>query len=242
MNCEQTLNNLPHFVADDTPGGMSPPVPQGTSRRALLEHLRICPQCQIEYEALWHTADTLQNVDPPVPPPDLVRNIQQCIRDMHQRKLSQFLANPLTWCLHRLKVPLSPRVIVNVTALLCLLIAASATVKLTLFNDPPTPESGLTAMRNTLIRNIRISTSPWGVIKDTESEAGAGDTPVGQRRVTNQRSPHSLFNAQQTAPKMWYTAPIDTAQQATETDVTSYFPGTAIRKLTIFWDHIKTEL
>ena len=76
MNCEQALNNLPHAVIEENTEATDQ-VSDGASRRAVLEHLRTCPECQREYEALWHTASVLESTDEPTPPPELVANIQQ---------------------------------------------------------------------------------------------------------------------------------------------------------------------
>ncbi|MDE0552734.1 MAG: hypothetical protein OXI24_00840 [Candidatus Poribacteria bacterium] len=50
MNCEQTLKNLPHLVQQEN-AETREQISNGISRRALLEHLRTCPACQMEYEA-----------------------------------------------------------------------------------------------------------------------------------------------------------------------------------------------
>ena len=109
MNCEQTLNNLPHLVIEEDTEATDR-VSESAPRRAVLEHLRTCPECQREYEALWHTASVLESTDAPTPPPELVANIQQRVRTLHQRQQLAFFANPLAWCLERLKLDLSPKV------------------------------------------------------------------------------------------------------------------------------------
>ena len=144
LNCEQTLNNLPHLVmkgdarTTETSSG-------GISRRALLEHLRTCPECQREYEALWHTAAVLEDTDAPIPPPELAGNIQHSVRQLHRQQQLAFFASPLAWCLDRLKVDFSPR-LVNAIVLLFFLVASGFVMQLAFFTNSPEPEFGLTAM------------------------------------------------------------------------------------------------
>ena len=239
MNCEQTLNNLPHLVIEEDTEATDR-VSEGTPRRAVLEHLRTCPECQREYEALWHTASVLESTDAPTPPPELVVNIQQRVRTLHQRQQLAFFANPLAWCLERLKLDLSPKV-VNATALLFFLIASGFVMKFALFTTPPEPESGLMAMKKTMLHNIKISTSPWAVIKDTETE-------TEDRRVTQQSiiaiqgERNHFFNPTHTSSKIWHTDTGDANGQTGETSVANYLQNKVSEKLTVFWDHIKTEL
>ena len=235
MNCEQTLNNLPHLVVEGNTAATAPAA-AGVSRRAILEHLRTCPECQMEYEALWHTASILENADEPIPPPELVGNIQQRVRELHQRKQLAFFANPLVWCLDRLKLDLSPRV-VNATALLFFLMASGVIAKLAFFNNPPEPESGLMAMKKTMLQNVRISTAPWGVIKGTETE-----TEAQQSMIAVQSERNRFFNPARASSKIWHTDTANANGQAGETSVASYSQDTVSEKLTVFWDHIKTEL
>ena len=160
MNCEQALNNLPHIVVKEE-AQSTHSISAGISRRVLLEHLRTCPECQREYETLWRTANVLENADAPIPPPELVTNIQRSVRQLHRRQALAFFANPLTWCLERLKVNLSPKM-VNATVLLFFLIASGFVVKLAFFTTSPEPELGLTAMERTRLQHVRISSSPMG--------------------------------------------------------------------------------
>ena len=239
MNCEHTLNNLPHFVVEETPE-TTDRVSAGTSRRAVLEHLRSCPECQMAYEALWHTASVLESTDEPVAPPELAGNIQARVRELHQRKQLSFFANPLAWCLDRLALDLSPRV-VNATALIFLLIVSGFAAKLAFFTSPPEPDSGLIAMKQTMLNNIRISTAPWAVLKDTETHSEDGRTSQ-QSIVAVEGAQNHFFNPTRNSSKIWHTETPDANRHTGETSVANYLQNKVSEKLTVFWDNIKTEL
>ena len=239
MNCEQTLKNLPHFVVEENPEAMDR-VSAGTPRRAVLEHLRSCPECQMAYETLWHTADVLENVDAPVPPPELAGNIQARVRELHQRQQLAFFASPLAWCLDRLKLDFSPRV-VNATALIFFLMVSGFAVKLAFFTNPTEPEPGLIAMKKTMLNKIRISTEPWAVLKDTEPHTEEGQ--MSQQPITVvQGEQHRFFSPMRTSSQVWHTDRTDANGQTGETSVANYLQNKVSEKLTVFWDHIKTEL
>ncbi|MCY3742960.1 MAG: zf-HC2 domain-containing protein [Candidatus Poribacteria bacterium] len=239
MNCEQTLKNLPHFVIEESPEAIDR-VSTGTSRRAVLEHLRSCPECQMAYEALWHTASVLESADEPVTPPELAVNIQERVREFHQRRQLAFFANPLSWCLDRLKLDISPRV-VNATALIFFLILSGFAAKFAFFTNPSEPESGLIAMKKTMLQNIRISTSPWAVLKDTETHTEEGQMSE-QAVIAVQNERNHFFNPARVSSKVWHTDTVDANRQIGEASVANYLQGTVSEKLTVFWNHIKTEL
>ena len=239
MNCEHTLNNLPHFVVEENPE-TTDQVSAGTLRRAVLEHLRSCPECQMAYEALWHTASVLDSTDEPVPPPELASNIQARVRELHQRKQLSFFANPLAWCLDRLALDFSPRV-VNATALIFLLIVSGFAAKLAFFTNPPEPDSGLIAMKQTMLNNIRISTAPWAVLKDTETHTEDGQT--SQQSIVTVKGEHNhFFNPMRNSSKIWHAETPDVNRHTGETSVANYLQNKVSEKLTVFWDNIKTEL
>ena len=239
MNCEQILKNLPHFVVEESPEAMDR-VSAGTSQRAVLEHLRNCPDCQKTYEALWHTASVLESTDEPVPPPELAGNIQERVRKLHQRQQLIFFANPLAWCLDRLKLDISPRV-VNATALIFFLIVAGFAAKFAFFTNPSEPESGLIAMKKTMVNKIRISTAPWAVLKDTETHTE--DRQLSPQPITVVQGVHNrFFRPTRSSSQVWYTDTTDANGQTSETSVANYLQGKASEKLTVFWDNIKTEL
>ena len=239
LNCEQTLNNLPHLVVKGKARTIEP-ISVGISRRTLLEHLRTCPECQREYEALWHTTDVLENTDAPIPPPELVGNIQRSVRQLHQQQQLAFFASPLAWCLDRLKLDLSPR-LVNAVVLLFFLVASGFVMKLTFFTEPQEPEFGLTAMERTRLQHVKISPSPWALIKDTETKVknpGAPQQPV----IAAQHARDYFFSPTQDSSGMWRTDTIGYEEQTGETSVANYARDIANEKLTVFWNHIKTEL
>ena len=239
LNCEQTLNNLPHLVVKGD-AQTTEPISEEISRRALLEHLRTCPECQREYEALWQTADVLEHTEAPIPPPELVGNIQQRVRQLHRQQQLAFFASPLAWCLDRLKLDFSPR-LVNAIVLLFFLVASGFIMKLAFFTNSPEPELGLTAMEKTRLQHVRISPSPWALIKDTETEVENRHTPQ-QPVIAAQHAHDHFFGTAQNTPKMWRTDTVSYEDQTSETSVVNYVQDVASEKLTVFWNHIKTEL
>ena len=239
MHCEQTLNNLPHLVQQENAETRERPS-GGISRRALLEHLRTCPECQVEYEALWNTAGLLESVDAPPPPPELVGNIQQRIRSFHKRQRVSLFANPLAWCLDRLKLDFSPR-FVNATALLFYIIASCFFVKLAFFTNPQAPDLGLTAMEKTRLQQVRISPKPWGLLKDTEPKME--NRHIGQQAgIAAQQGAHHFFTTPRDVAETWHTNIVTIGKQTDTPRVANYDQATASEKLTVFWNQIKTEL
>ncbi len=241
MNCEQTRRNLPHLILK---AHEQDSIAKGVSRSAFLQHLRACTACQSEYEGLWQTATVLENLAAPLPPPELVSNIQQRVRNLHKRRHVAFFANPIAWSLELLKVEISPK-FVNAIALLCYLIATGVLVQLALFTNPQQIEPNLTAMEQTRLRHSRISPASWALLKDTQTETDTG--PVA--RNTSQReaivarpSLNHFFDATLNSAEMWSTRAADTVKDTVDTTFAVYPPGTANEKLTVFWSHIKTKL
>ena len=162
------------------------------------------------------------------------------VRELHQRKQLAFFANPLAWCLNRLKLDFSPRV-VNATALIFFLIASGFAAKLAFFTNPPEPDSGLIAMKKTMLNNIRISTSPWAVLKDTETNTEDGR--MSQQSITVvQGERNHFFSPTRNSSKVWHTDITDANEQTGEASVANYLQSTVSEKLTVFWNNIKTEL
>ena len=240
MNCEQSLNNLPHLVQQEN-AEMRESTSDGISRRALLGHLRTCPECQIEYEALWETASMLESVDEPTPPPELVGNIQQRIRGVHKRQQVALFANPLAWCLDRLKLDFSSR-FVNATALLFYLIASCFFVKLAFFTNPQEPEFGLTAMEKTRLQQVRISPTPWGLLKDVKPKVENKNTPEQVVIAAVHRGPNPFFTTARDISGTWHTSTVAASEQTNEPRVANYHQSAVSEKLTVFWNNIKTEL
>lgn len=239
LNCEQTLNNLPHLVVKGDER-TTEPISEGISRRALLGHLRTCPACQREYEALWHTANVLETTEAPMPPPELVGNIQRSVRQLHRQQQFASFAVPLAWCLDRLKVELSPR-FVNAIVLLFFVVASGFVMKLAFFTDPQEPELDLTAMERTRLQHVKISPSPWALIKDTEVPVENPNTPQ-QPVVVVQHAQDYFFSPTQDSSKMWRTDTVGYEEETGDASVVNYARDIASEKLTVFWNHIKTEL
>jgi len=189
---------------------------------------------------LWNTASSLESVDEPVVPPELAGNIQQRIRELHQQKQLAFFANPLAWCLDRLKLDLSPR-FVNATALIFFFIASGFIMKLAFFTNPPEPESGLIAMKKSMLQNIKISTSPWAGLKDVEIPAEEGR--MSQQPVIAPKNAYNhFFSPTSIGSKVWHADYADANRQTGQTTVAGYSRDAASEKLTVFWNQIKTEL
>ena len=89
-----------------------------------------------------------------------------------------------------------------------------------------------------MVNKIRISTSPWAVLKDTETQA-----EEGQMSPQVVQSEHNrLFSPTRSSSQVWYTDTTDANGQTGETSVANYLQNKASEKLTVFWDNIKTEL
>ena len=241
LNCEQTLNNLPHLVMQGN-ARTTEPISEGISRRTLLEHLRTCPECQREYEALWHTASVLESTAAPIPPPELVGDIQQSVRQLHRQQQLAFFTGPLAWCLDRLKLDLSPR-FVNAAVLLFFFAASGFVMKLAFFTEPQEPEFGLTAMERTRLQHVKISPSPWALIKDTETAPEPGGENMSQQEpIVAGPSMDGFFDATLNSAEMWSPRAANTVKETVDTTLAVYPQGTANEKLTVFWSHIKTKL
>ena len=238
LNCEQTLNNLPHLITK-TDAQTTAPVPETPSRRALLMHLRTCPACQREYETLWQTANVLENTPAPLPPPELVGNIQERVRQLHRQQQVAFFASPVAWCLDRLKLDFSAR-LVNATVLLFFLIASGLVVKLGFFTDSREPGFGLTAMERQRLQHVRVSPSPWALIKDKETVPSHASQ---QSVIAVQAGADPFFGTTQRRAKLWRVEVVNGHEQTAETRTAGYSSeDVASEKLTVFWNHIKTEL
>ncbi len=235
MNCEQTRKQLVLHR-----GGAAG---SREAQSASLQHLRTCTACQVEYEALWHTATVLENTEAPMPPAGLLAQIQQGIRHLHKRRQVAFFANPMSWCFDRLKVELSPR-LVNAIAMLCYVLASAFLVKLAFFNGAPEPEFGLTAMEESRLRHVRMSRASWGLLKGAEKERTATVAVPAQkselaekrfRAVPQNTQPVNQFFTLD-AVEMWMPQAVDTS------DTLQREVQTTDQKLTVFWNHIKTSL
>jgi hypothetical protein len=114
-------------------------------------------------------------------------------------------------------------------------------MKLTFFTNSPEPEFGLTAMEKTRLRHVRISPSPWALIKNTETKVENPGTPQ-QSVIAAQQVHDYFFSPTQDSSKMWRTDTIGYEEQTGEASVVNYARDITSEKLTVFWNHIKTEL
>lgn len=227
MNCEQTREHLILHRQDD---GLS-----GTKRKEFLNHLEGCDKCQVEYEGLWHTATVLESLEPPIPPPELLGNIQQNIREFHKQSQTAVFANPFSWLFKTLKLDLSPQFI-NSVALICYLVASALVVKIAFFTDSPDQNLGLTAMEaSRRIRPGQTSPSRLGSVKFESTKA---DKPPSTEimRVSNKNLSRRFTH--NNLDEMWQT---DSNNQPTDS-VDAHFPITTHEKLTLIWNDIKTNL
>lgn len=227
MKCEQTRE---HLVLHRQDSRLT-----GTKRQEFLKHLRGCENCQIEYEGLMHTATVLGNLEAPTPPPELLGNIQNKIREIHRQNQTAFLANPFSWFFNKINLDLSPR-FVNSVALLCYLVVAAFLVKFAFFPDAPKQPLGLTAMEaSRLVRPGQTSPSRLGSVKfDSTKVTKTLSTEVITENSVNLSRPFIDFKSDE----MWH---IDTNNQSADT-VDAHFPKTMNEKLTLFWSDIKTNL
>ena len=233
MNCEETRENLVLHRQG--------PTLNGTKRREFLQHLRACETCQMEYEGLWHTATMLGSLEAPVPPPNLLENIRNQIREQNKRSRTAFFATPISWFFGKMKLKFSPQ-FVNCAALLCFLFASVFLVKFVFWTETPEPNLGLTAMEAARLRNVRISPSHWASLKHgnkkidpVQTEGLSIETP--REKQVNISPPF----AKTESVEMWRT---------TET-ANGHFPIATRRsilqqikseKLALFWSDIKTNL
>ncbi len=227
MKCEQTREHMVLHRQDD---GLT-----GSKRQEFLEHLQGCNKCQVEYEGLWHTATVLESLEAPEPPPELLGNIQQNIREFHRQSQTAFFANPFSWLFKTLKLEFSPQ-FVNCAALLCYLVASAFIVKFAFFTDAPNQNLGLTAMEaSRRIRPGQTSPSRLGSVKfDSTKVDKTPSIEVIRENSINISRPFINIKSDE----MWQTDPNNQAADS----VDAHFPKTMNEKLTLFWNDIKTNL
>jgi len=114
-------------------------------------------------------------------------------------------------------------------------------MKLAFFTNPPEPESGLIAMKKSMLQNIKISTSPWAGLKDVEIPAEEGR--MSQQPVIAPKNAYNhFFSPTSIGSKVWHADYADANRQTGQTTVAGYSRDAASEKLTVFWNQIKTEL
>ena len=227
MKCEQTREHLALHRQDSRL--------TGTKRQEFLKHLRGCENCQIEYEGLMHTATVLGNLEAPIPPPELLGNIQNKIREIHKQNQTAFFANPFSWFFNKINLDISPR-FVNSVALICYLVVSVFIVKFAFFTDAPKQPLGLTAMEaSRLVRPGQTSPSQLGSLKynSVKTKQSLSISVIGKNAIDLSRP-----FVDSKSGEMWHT---DTNNQDTET-VDAPYLKTMNEKLTLFWSDIKTNL
>lgn len=227
MKCEQTREHLALHRQDSRL--------TGTKRQEFLKHLRGCENCQIEYEGLMHTATVLGNLEAPTPPPELLGNIQNKIREIHKQNQTAFFANPFSWFFNKINLDISPR-FVNSVALICYLVVSVFIVKFAFFTDAPKQPLGLTAMEaSRLVRPGQTSPSQLGSLKynSVKTKQVLSTGVIGENAIDLSRP-----FVDSKSGEMWHT---DTNNQDTET-VDAPYLKTMNEKLTLFWSGIKTNL
>lgn len=227
MTCEQTRK---HLVLHRQDSRLT-----GTKRQEFLNHLRGCKNCQIEYEGLMHTATVLGNLEAPTPPPELLGNIQNKIREIHKQHQTAFFANPFSWFFNKINLDISPR-FVNSVALICYLVVSVFIVKFAFFTDAPKQPLGLTAMEaSRLVRPGQTSPSQLGSLKynSVKTKQSLSTGVIGENAIDLSRPFADIKSGE-----MWHT---DTNNQDTET-VDAPYLKTMNEKLTLFWSDIKTNL
>ena len=227
MKCEQTREYLALHRQDSRL--------TGTKRQEFLKHLRGCENCQIEYEGLMHTATVLGNLEAPTPPPELLENIQNKIREIHKQNQTAFFANPFSWFFNKINLDISPR-FVNSVALICYLVVSVFIVKFAFFTDAPKQSLGLTALEaSRLVRPGQTSPSQLGSLKynSVKTKQSLSTGVIGENAIDLSRP-----FVDSKSGEMWHT---DTNNQDTET-VDAPYPKTMNEKLTLFWSGIKTNL
>jgi hypothetical protein len=128
----------------------------------LRQHLLSCSDCRMEYEETLHTIAVLESLPEPVPPPNLVENIQKRISQERKHNPLAFFANPFAYIFDALKLGPHPT-FVNYTAIVFYMVLAIFLVKLTFFG-PAEPHRGATAIHPSGSQ-IRLANVQFGAIK-----------------------------------------------------------------------------
>lgn len=226
MNCEQTREKIVLHRQED--------MLDDTERGDFLQHLRGCKTCQEEYEALLHTATMLDSLETPIPPPELLGNIQEQIRQIHKQSRTALFAVPFSWFLAKLKLDISPK-LVNCAALVCYLLVSVFLLKAAFFTDKPNEDFGMTAMEASRLSHVRISSSPWASLKHIGATTDKNESTV----VSNDsRVGFSEQFVGLPGSEMWQ---LQNNHKDTNT-VDANSSSTTSNKLALFWSDIKASL
>lgn len=227
MNCEQTREKLVLHRQES--------MFKDNEKQEFLEHLRSCESCQEEYEGLLHTAAVLENLESPEPPPELLGNIQEQIRELHRKQNTAMFAAPFSWLIGKFKFNLSPK-LVNSVAMVCYLLASVFLVKVIFFDDTSNDDFAMTAMDNSRLPRMRISPSHWGSMKH-----GIKQTDNTKAIVKPSEDGVNLPDqfAGISESDFWHTRSTD---EDADTVIDGQFTNSIRNKLTLFWSDIKANL
>ena len=227
MNCEQTREKLVLHRQES--------MFKDNEKQEFLKHLRSCESCQEEYEALIHTGAVLENLDSPQPPPELLGNIQDKIRELHKKQNTAIFAAPFSWIIGKFKFNLSPK-LVNSVATVCYLLVSVFLVKVIFFDDTSKDDFAMTASHDSRLPRMRISPSHWGSIKHEIKP-----TDNTKLIVTPSKPQGDLSDqfAGISETDLWHTR---TANEVADTVIDGQLSISTSNKLTLFWSDIKTNL
>ena len=142
----------------------------GQEKTELKQHLQTCSTCETEYEEMLHTVAVLESLPEPVPPPDLVGQIQNGIAKEHRRNRLAFFANPIARLLLALKFDPHPT-FVNCTAMFFYLMLAVFLVKLTFFSGA-TDLSRVLSPSKSMQQDVRVVATSWAAIRGAATRRG----------------------------------------------------------------------
>ena len=225
MNCEQTREKLVLHRQES--------LFKDNEKQEFLKHLRSCESCQAEYEALLHTAAVLENLEPLEPPPELLGNIQDKIRELHRKQNTAIFAAPFSWLIGKFKFNLSPK-LVNSVAMVCYLLVSVFLVKVIFFDNPSKNDFAMTAMDNTRLPRLRISPSHWASMKH-----GINQTDNTKATLSVERGNLSNQFAEISESYLWHTR---TTDKDADTVTDGQFTSSSSNKLAVFWSNIKANL
>ena len=157
----------------------------GQEKTELKQHLQTCSKCETEYEEMLHTVAVLESLPEPVPPPDLVGQIQNEIAKEHQRNRLAFFANPIARLLLALKFDPHPT-FVNCTAMFFYLMLAVFLVKLTFFSGS-TDSSHVLSPAKSMQQDVRVVATSWAAIRgaatrrDTIEKEKSKEAPIREK-------------------------------------------------------------
>jgi len=137
----------------------------------LKQHLQTCTKCETECEELLHTVAILESLPEPIPPPDLIGDIQSKLGEHIQRQQIAFFANPIARLLLTLKFHPHPT-FVNFAAMFFYIMVAVFLVKLTFLSG--VSESTHVEFRSESMKHdAHIVATSWAAIRGTPAPRDA---------------------------------------------------------------------